>query len=71
MSITFSEVVPILSTIAYVRAEIGRMSAALTLAEQRIRKDPSVMICGCKETAALRRASMDLSRALVNLRKPW
>jgi len=28
------------------------------------------IISGCKEAAAVRRASMDLSRALADLRKP-
>lgn len=30
----------------------------------------SMMMMGCKETGAVRRASMDLTRALADMRKP-
>jgi enamine deaminase RidA (YjgF/YER057c/UK114 family) len=39
-------------------------------ARSRISKDPSFRISGCKEIAAMKRASMDLSRVLVKIRNP-
>ena len=36
----------------------------------RIGADESLWITGCKETASLRRISLDLSRALSDMRKP-
>ena len=38
--------------------------------EQEQQKDECLFISGSKETGALRRASMDLTRALAELRKP-
>ena len=43
--------------------------AAARLAERRL-KDDKFAHFGSKETAACRRASMDLTRALAKLRKP-
>jgi len=37
--------------------------------EARIREDPYAL-AGCKETGAVRRASLDLTRALADMRKP-
>ena len=39
-------------------------------ARRSIREDSMVSIVGSKETAAAKRASLDLSSALVDLRKP-
>lgn len=41
------------------------------LSEMRkaLKGDPDVAVCGCKESAALRRISLDLTRALADLRQ--
>ena len=49
--------------------ETKRFMATANAAKQRIEDDRTVRITGCKETGALRRASMDLSRMLVKLRE--
>lgn len=46
----------------------GRFMMAALAAIKRIEADPMVEITGSKETAAARRASMDLTRALADLR---
>ena len=38
-------------------------------ARNRLKKNPSLSITGCKETGSVRRASMDLSQVLIDLRK--
>lgn len=58
---------------------IGKINRALEEAErfivkaraarERLREDEMVEYCGSKETGAVRRASMDLTRALAALRK--
>ena len=49
--------------------EAERFISAAKLARKRLRDDPYAPITGCKETGAARRASMDLTRALAELRK--
>ena len=48
--------------------EIGRFLAAAKGAKKKLHED-KYAYHGCKETGAVRRASMDLSRALVEIRK--
>lgn len=48
----------------------GRFMLAALAAIKRIEEDEMVEITGSKETGALRRASMDLTRALAELRRP-
>jgi len=50
-----------------VLAEVNRFVYAAKVARTTILKDSSARY-GCKETGAVRRASMDLSRALVTIR---
>ena len=54
--------------------EVARWEARqfLKLADRlvvRLRAEPD-MLSGCRESGAVRRASMDLTRALAELRKP-
>lgn len=35
-----------------------------------MKQGESVLICGCRESAGLKRASMELSNKLIELRKP-
>lgn len=49
--------------------EAQRFIAAARQAKVRIGREHSAQY-GCKETAACRRASLDLSRALTELRRP-
>jgi len=49
--------------------EAKRFLAIAEEAEKRLTDDAMVTISGSKETAACRRASMDLTRALAELRK--
>jgi hypothetical protein len=51
------------------KIEAYRFIAKANNAEKRVRADKMVLITGCKETAALKRASMDLSKILSELRK--
>lgn len=51
------------------KIEAYRFIAKANNAEKRVRADTTVLITGCKETAALKRASMDLSKILSELRK--
>lgn len=41
----------------------------LARAEKAMRLTGTELICGCRETADVRRASMDLTRALADLRR--
>ena len=52
-----------------VEEEIERFTCRLNQLKDKAEKDNSVLKWGCKETAALKRASMDLSAALIELRK--
>lgn len=38
--------------------------------EKRVKDDPTYTLCGTAEGGALRRTSMDLTRALTQMRKP-
>lgn len=49
-------------------SEAKRFIKAAEAAHKRITAEKLVTITGCKETAAAKRASMDLSRALADLR---
>lgn len=57
--------------IVNVEVEIHRLLEKSRLAKARLKEDKMVSITGSKETGALKRASMDLSRALIELRRPW
>jgi hypothetical protein len=48
----------------------GRFMLAALAASKRLEEDHLFEITGCKETGACRRASLDLTRALAELRKP-
>lgn len=62
---------PILeSTVRSVIDETNRVNRLAHAALERIKSDKYATITGSKETAALRRASMDLTRLLALLRKP-
>ena len=50
-------------------SEARRFIYKAELAIQRFKDEPYMMSNGCKETGAVRRASMDLSNALVEIRK--
>jgi hypothetical protein len=47
----------------------SRFNTAARRAQEKLTQDKSA-VRGCKETAAVKRASMDLTRALAELRKP-
>jgi len=51
------------------KLEAYRFIARALNAQTRVKADKMVLITGCKETAALKRASMDLSKILSKLRK--
>ncbi len=60
-------------TLARVREEIDRYRRADKALQDRMASDNSIrqslqIGCGCIESAALKRASLDLSRALTQLR---
>ena len=50
-------------------SEASRFISKADKAVRRMQKESLVKITGCKETAAARRASMDLTRVLSELRK--
>jgi hypothetical protein len=52
-----------------VEQEINRYNTVVAALHARVREDASAM-SGSRETGAVRRASLDLSRALADLRKP-
>ena len=52
------------------REEAKRFLRAADAVRDRLQSDNLVLISGSKEGGACRRASMDLTRALANLRKP-
>jgi len=47
-----------------------RFLEASKAAKERLLEDHTLSLSGCKETATLRRASMELTRALTELRRP-
>ena len=49
--------------------EAKRFIKKAGIAQKKMKED-SYAICGCKETGAVKRASMDLTRVLAELRKP-
>ena len=51
------------------RVEAVRFTKLATLAIDKINKDNMINIVGSKETATVKRASMDLTRALAEMRK--
>ncbi len=58
-----------------VRCEMERLETAISALEKRERRERPGRggqddITACRESAAVRRASMDLTRALSELRKP-
>jgi len=50
-------------------AETARFTKAAHSAVKRLKEDRGASISGSKETAAVKRASMDLSRALTKVRR--
>lgn len=58
-------------TLGAVQRAIARFEEAATAVERQcLHKKSGWPICGTKESGALRRASMDLTRALAELRRP-
>tara|TARA_R110000868_G_scaffold399585_1_gene673431 strand:+ start:8914 stop:9102 length:189 start_codon:yes stop_codon:yes gene_type:complete len=57
-----------LETINQARQELIRFGERLIAADNALKADSLVSITGSKETAACKRASMDLTRALARLR---
>mgnify|MGYP003660252728 CR=1 FL=1 len=57
-----------LETIKQARQELIRFGERLLAAEKSLKADPHASIIGSKETAACKRASMDLTLALARLR---
>jgi hypothetical protein len=49
--------------------EAGRFICRASLWRERIKNDPMVLLSGSKEGGAAKRASLDLSRALVDFRE--
>lgn len=47
-----------------------RFLTSVKAVERNVESDGTAFITGTKETAACRRISMDLTRALANLRRP-
>ena len=58
-----------LEKINKVEKEQKRFTRRMKACKQRLKEDPNLV--GRKEIAALKKASMDLSRVLVDLRKPF
>lgn len=62
------------NTVRTAKAEAKRFLERVKALEERSRKDATAInylgFCGCSETGAVRRASMDLTRALADLRRP-
>ena len=53
-----------------VEARIILLQEAMTALNERMKTEPSALYYGSKETGAVRRASLDLTRALAALRRP-
>ena len=49
--------------------EAGRFMRAARRLMERVRNEPSLLVGPSKESGAVRRASLDLTRALAELRK--
>jgi len=56
-----------IDTLKQAKSEALRFVKQVNALEQT---KPQYMFCGTKETGAVKRASMDLSRALAEMRKP-
>lgn len=54
-----------------VEEEMERMKKAIKSFRKRLTGDHSEYLYNCKESGQIRRTSMDLSRVLVKLRKPY
>lgn len=50
--------------------EANRFLAAAKSYQERLQADSYLSFTGCRESGAVRRSSMDLTRALAQLRKP-
>ena len=58
-------------TVETLRRELKRCAEALQAFDRKLIADPSLKFkdgAGCRETATLKRVSMDLSNALIDLR---
>lgn len=53
------------------KSEAKRFIKKADLAIARLESDNMASISGCKELASAKRASMDLTRVLAEVRKPW
>ena len=58
-----------LEKIDKVEKELKRFIERMRTCKQRLKEDPR--LAGCKEIVALKETSKDLSRVLVELRKPF
>lgn len=58
-----------IETIKEIELELKRFNQRLKEAKYKYSDDPHNFILGCKQTAALKRASKDLSEVLIKLRK--
>lgn len=59
-----------LNTIIAAEVEAKKFLEKVKIVRQRAKDDKYLFIVGCKESADMRRKSMDLTRALANMRKP-
>jgi len=63
-----------LAAIAEAKENAERFLSTIAAFEQRLKDDPyfkdMYRICGFKETGSVRRASLDLTRSLSDMRKP-
>jgi len=65
-----SSIVDKLRSINIAIYEAQRFIDKASHAKNRLENEPSAHISGCKEVAAMKRTSLDLTRALANLRRP-
>ena len=56
-------------SLSLVEARILLLQETMKALEERMKYEPSTLL-GSKETGAVRRASLDLTRALADLRRP-
>lgn len=56
-------------TLLKAKAEAARFLDYLKELEDRMEEDPSALDFGCRETGAVKRSSLDLSRVLADLRQ--
>lgn len=59
-----------LKTMQKAKTEAKRFLKRISDLENRMAEDNCAFLYGCAETSAVRRASMELTRALANMRRP-